>query len=81
MTSKDKLKEKFEKWYYSQKFVPHGLMWTNHSFEGFKQGYNQALKDIEKIGRNDSPASIRPTDKYFIFISQKRWEKLKAKGE
>ena len=24
-------------------------MWTNHSFEGFKQGYKKALKDIEQI--------------------------------
>ena len=50
MTSKQEtIKEKFEKWYYSQKFVPHGLMWTNHSFEGFKQGYRQALADVEKL--------------------------------
>jgi len=45
----------------------------------YNEGYEQALKDVEKIGRSDSTVSIRPTDKYFIFISQKRWEKLKLK--
>ena len=32
------IKKEFEKWYYSKKFVPHGMMWTYHSYEGFRTG-------------------------------------------
>ena len=52
-----------------------------NAVKSYNKGYNQALKDVEKIGRSESPANIKPTDDYFIFISQKRWERLKAKGE
>ena len=46
-----------------------------------KLAYKKALEDVEKIGKSESPANIKPNDNYFIFISQETWDKLKAKGE
>jgi len=55
----DELRKEFEKWYYSKKFIPHGLIWTNHSYEGFRAGiefmkqrikeaFKGLLRDIEE---------------------------------
>ena len=53
--TKEKIREAFEKWYFSKPLVPHGLMWTEHSYEGFKAGVEfmkqrveWLLKEIEK---------------------------------
>jgi len=56
------IRKEFEKWYHSKKLVPHGLIWTNCSYEGFRAGvefmkqrikeaFKGLLRDIE--GWND----------------------------
>jgi len=56
--TKEKIREAFEKWYFSKPLIPHGLMWTEHSYEGFKAGVEfmkqrveWLLKEIEKLDR------------------------------
>ena len=45
--TKEKIREAFEKWYFSKPLIPHGLMWTEHSYEGFKAGVEFMKQRVE----------------------------------
>ena len=42
-----KMREAFEKWYFSREFVPHGIMFVNLCYLGFKQGVEYMKQRIK----------------------------------
>ena len=42
-----KMREAFEQWYFSREFVPHGIMFVNLCYLGFKQGVEYMKQRIK----------------------------------
>jgi len=42
-----KMREAFEQWYFSREFVPHGIMFVNLCYLGFKQGVEYMRQRIK----------------------------------
>ena len=41
------MRKAFEEWYFSRKFVPHGSMFTNLTYKGFKEGIEYMKQRIK----------------------------------
>ena len=50
---------------------------VNSYKKGYEEGYNQALKDVEKLFAYDSVHQIAG----YYLLKYDKWEKLKAKGD
>ena len=48
MIEEKKIREAFEKWYFSRRFVPCGVMFTNHCYLGFKYGVEYTKQLVKR---------------------------------
>jgi len=57
------IREAFERWYFSKDLIPHGVMFTNLAYQGFKAGIEYMKQRIESACRfylqyRDDPAGF-----------------------
>ena len=64
-----KMREAFEQWYFSREFVPHGIMFVNLCYLGFKQGVEYMKQRIKSA----CEFYLKYKDKPALFSDEQFW--------